>query len=195
MDQEMQLLLEKEVWAAIALYQTQEYKKDPWLWDLEWKPAPYRGVKKQLILDLAGRLGKEETEFPTWFHLLINKTEDGQPYLDISTSKRFVPKVLRLTWKGYPIHYDKEHKWGYLVPREDIQDIIDQIQIGEISTDFPLAEYLESISQDKTGGYKQTTDIFVDEVADFSGFVRSVASNDNHSEAAGIDVGIPGRCI
>jgi DNA polymerase gamma 1 len=188
----MQLLLEKEVWEALAQYKNEEYKKDPWLWDLDWKPGPRRGTKKPLLLDLVKKLGKEETEFPTWFHALINKDEEGQPYLDISTSKRFVPKVLRLTWKGYPIHFDKDHKWGYLVPSNDIKEIIDQINMGEIDTDFPLAEFLDSISQEKTDGFRQSTDIFVDEVVDYSGFVRKVDTDlPDPKDAKHVD--IPGR--
>jgi hypothetical protein len=34
----------------------------------------------------------------------------------ISTKMRIVPKLLRLTWLGYPLHYDEKHGWGYLVP-------------------------------------------------------------------------------
>lgn len=34
----------------------------------------------------------------------------------ISTKMRVVPKLLRLTWLGYPLHHDEEHGWGYLVP-------------------------------------------------------------------------------
>ncbi len=35
----------------------------------------------------------------------------------ITTARRIAPKLLRLTWDGYPLHYDDEHGWGYLVPR------------------------------------------------------------------------------
>ena len=34
--------------------------------------------------------------------------------------KRITPKLLHLTWDGFPLHYDATHGWGYLVPgRED----------------------------------------------------------------------------
>lgn len=29
---------------------------------------------------------------------------------------RCVPKLMRMTWDGYPLHYDEKHGWGYLVP-------------------------------------------------------------------------------
>jgi hypothetical protein len=50
------------------------------------------------------------------------------PHL-ISTKMRVVPKLLRLTWLGYPLHYDEKHGWGYLVPGLDVDD--------EEKTDFP----------------------------------------------------------
>ncbi|CAF1247175.1 unnamed protein product, partial [Didymodactylos carnosus] len=34
----------------------------------------------------------------------------------ISTKLRVVPKLLKLTWQGYPVHYNSKHGWGYLVP-------------------------------------------------------------------------------
>lgn len=46
--------------------------------------------------------------------------EDASPWKPgphlISTKMRVVPKLLRLTWLGYPVHYDDKHGWGYLVP-------------------------------------------------------------------------------
>ena len=32
---------------------------------------------------------------------------------------RVVPKLLRLTWLGYPLHHDEKHGWGYLVPGDE----------------------------------------------------------------------------
>lgn len=62
--------------------------------------------------------GKEDEESP-W--------KPG-PHL-ISTKMRVVPKLLRLTWLGYPLHYDENHGWGYLVP--DLK--VDEVE----KTDFP----------------------------------------------------------
>jgi DNA polymerase gamma 1 len=54
------------------------------------------------------------------------------PHL-ISTKMRIVPKLLRLTWLGYPLHYDDEHGWGYLVPGLQIE----QEEKEEAQNDFP----------------------------------------------------------
>ena len=34
----------------------------------------------------------------------------------ISTQKRVTPRLLRLTWQGYPLHHSTQLGWGYLVP-------------------------------------------------------------------------------
>jgi DNA polymerase gamma 1 len=49
----------------------------------------------------------------------------------ISTKMRIVPKLLRLTWLGYPLHYDEKYGWGYLVPGLEINEE------EEDTNDFP----------------------------------------------------------
>lgn len=38
----------------------------------------------------------------------------------ITTLKRVTPKLLRLTYQGYPLHYSSKLGWGYLVPGRDM---------------------------------------------------------------------------
>ncbi|CAG0897515.1 unnamed protein product [Darwinula stevensoni] len=55
--------------------------------------------------------------YPAWYRNLCSK-ENGnglEPDL-LSTSMQLVPRLLRLTWDGHPLHFDPEHGWGYLVP-------------------------------------------------------------------------------
>lgn len=52
----------------------------------------------------------------------LHEVDEKQPLgpSKISTLKRITPKLLHLTWDGFPLHYDDTHGWGYLVPgRED----------------------------------------------------------------------------
>lgn len=44
---------------------------------------------------------------------------------------RCVPKLMRMTWDGYPLHYDAKLGWGYLVP-----NIVELDSAGK--GDFPL---------------------------------------------------------
>lgn len=34
----------------------------------------------------------------------------------ISLQMRLTPKLMGLTWDGFPLHYTEKHGWGYLVP-------------------------------------------------------------------------------
>lgn len=41
----------------------------------------------------------------------------------ISLQMRVTPKLMGLTWDGFPLHYTEKHGWGYLVPgRKDNLD-------------------------------------------------------------------------
>jgi hypothetical protein len=35
----------------------------------------------------------------------------------ISTKTRVTPSLLRLTWNGYPVHFEEKKGWGFLVPK------------------------------------------------------------------------------
>jgi len=193
MKSEMQSMLEKEVWSALQLYKNHQYANDPWLWDLNWKAASLRSKKRKLLESLTN--DTETTSYPAWLQELVSQTEQGEPFLDITPSKRIVPKVLRLTWKGFPIHHHAEHKWGYLVPRKDIQQVLEMVKVGDINTSFPLQEYYNSISSHSTAGFKDVTEIFIDQVPDFSDknvlqSKKSVIDDPNPKD--GIDIGIPG---
>ncbi|KAH8274063.1 hypothetical protein KR044_009459 [Drosophila immigrans] len=75
--------------------------------------------------------------YPQWYRKLCRKPptaycEDEQMEEDeeswspgaseISTGMQIAPKLLSLCWEGYPLHYKREHGWGFLVPfRSDAQ--------------------------------------------------------------------------
>jgi DNA polymerase gamma 1 len=129
----------------------------------------------------------------------------------VSTAKRVVPKVLRLTWNGFPLHHDKVEKWGYLVPTQDADSVLEQLELGHIHTDFPLREYLAFVragrpEEDLPSEY---TELFIDELPDFSdaGLLKNERGSNNNKnnknnnnlkdskspgESQGLDVGLPG---
>jgi len=54
-----------------------------------------------------------------WYRDLCGRLtdEDWSPGPSgVSAQTRITPKLLRLTWDGFPLHYDATHGWGYLVP-------------------------------------------------------------------------------
>ncbi|NXK55673.1 DPOG1 polymerase, partial [Chauna torquata] len=60
---------------------------------------------------------------PGWYRKLCPRLEEESwvpgPSL-ISLQMRVTPKLMRLAWDGFPLHYSERHGWGYLVPgRQD----------------------------------------------------------------------------
>ncbi|KAK3096547.1 hypothetical protein FSP39_001169 [Pinctada imbricata] len=74
------------------------------------------------ILDTKQYIFKVKTHkagYPKWYADLCPKlrAEDWNPGPSlISTLMRVTPKLMRVTYNGYPLHYDEKHAWGYLVP-------------------------------------------------------------------------------
>ncbi|XP_004617577.2 DNA polymerase subunit gamma-1 [Sorex araneus] len=56
---------------------------------------------------------------PGWYRKLCPRLDDPEwapgPSL-ISLQMRVTPKLMALTWDGFPLHYSERHGWGYLVP-------------------------------------------------------------------------------
>ena len=191
--------LKVEVKSAVELLNNNAFTRDPWLWDLNWKPGSRRTRRARFIDQLVeeGEVGRL-TAYPTWFQELAEE-EDGKCFLNITTSKRVVPKILRLTWKGFPLHFDKKEKWGYLVPSSNAKDVLELIQEGSLTSEFPLEQFLEAIDEQKSKRQTESTDIFIDQVSDFSDsdFFNSRSKKASSPKAdddlgKGIDVGIPG---
>ncbi|EFN85052.1 DNA polymerase subunit gamma-1, mitochondrial [Harpegnathos saltator] len=79
--------------------------------------------------------------YPAWYGKLCPKHGDKDwapgPH-KISTSMKVVPKLLRLTWEKYPLHYIREHGWGILVPYNDDPNIQTKIPLKSLLAYCPL---------------------------------------------------------
>ncbi|CAN9499145.1 unnamed protein product [Ophioblennius macclurei] len=57
---------------------------------------------------------------PGWYRKLCEKMSDEDSWSPgaslISLQMRLTPKLMGLTWDGFPLHYSEKHGWGYLVP-------------------------------------------------------------------------------
>jgi hypothetical protein len=55
-----------------------------------------------------------------WFSDVCERDDNGcSDPTELGLSKSVVPKLLRLSWMGYPLYRHKAEKWGYLVPKLD----------------------------------------------------------------------------
>ncbi|XP_034390817.1 DNA polymerase subunit gamma-1 [Cyclopterus lumpus] len=57
---------------------------------------------------------------PGWYRKLCEKMSEEDSWSPganlISLQMRVTPKLMGLTWDGFPLHYTGQHGWGYLVP-------------------------------------------------------------------------------
>ncbi|GAB1600553.1 DNA polymerase subunit gamma-1-like isoform X2 [Argonauta hians] len=147
---ELKLLLIQLADSACELLHNNNYKEDVWLWDLDWSVAQFKmkklPAKKKTVtnvydddddddkfeklfenlLSTASLLYKRPAHkpgYPEWYRKLcprVNATDwEAGPSL-ITPQLRITPKLLRLTWDGYPVHFCDKYGWGYLVPKEHV---------------------------------------------------------------------------
>ncbi|XP_041969619.1 DNA polymerase subunit gamma-1, mitochondrial isoform X2 [Aricia agestis] len=68
--------------------------------------------------------------YPAWYRKLCTKPDGSADWSpganNVTTSMQITPKLLRLTWEGYPLHHIKGEGWGFLVPfsrtQEEVED-------------------------------------------------------------------------
>ncbi|KAG7170816.1 DNA polymerase subunit gamma-1-like isoform X1 [Homarus americanus] len=144
--------LVKQVQTALGYMENKQYEKDPWLWNLDWS-VPKGRVKK-----LPG--------YPNWYRKLCARTgeREGTPEPEnMSTGLQVVPKLLRLTWDGLPLHYERHYGWGYLKPLYNSINEIPQSKIPPVDNNtikdspcFPIKALYEMCSGKKEYPEDQT---------------------------------------
>lgn len=88
--------------------------------------------------------------FPKWYRDLccpynkastLLKDKDWQPGpCLISTQMRITPKLMKLTWNGYPLHFNLKYGWGYLVPNDDLIAHCIKLPEDHPYANFPISE-------------------------------------------------------
>ena len=74
--------------------------RDPWYSQLDWSPTKLPAV-----------------HWPKWYWDLTKPKKDAPPgTIDLSPRNRIAPLLLKLAWRGYPLHHSREHGWIYRVP-------------------------------------------------------------------------------
>lgn len=79
--------------------------------------------------------------YPKWYSKLCSKpnSDDWVPGPNlISTSMKITPKLLSLTWEGYPLHFIREKGWGFLIPFTDDLDVPDKLPLKQLLEKCPL---------------------------------------------------------
>ena len=146
------------------LLKDKSYEKDPWLWDLDWT-VPSLKVKKlskqaaaknqpsrndastedqfQSLMESKKQLYKVNpvlAGYPNWYRSLVKAQDEANGLFEFSSSARIVPKLLKLTWNGYPLFHSPEFGWGYLVPGRPLEY---SQHCSEFGASFPLKNALK----------------------------------------------------
>lgn len=132
-ENEMTSLLAQKANDALKLQENEKYKEDLWMWDQDWSPKKPRKNSTEIE--------KKYAELPAWYRKLCTKPVDPDwvpnPIL-ISTSMRITPKLLRLTWEGFPLHFVAGHGWGFLVPFTTDLDRAENIPLKQLIEKCPI---------------------------------------------------------
>uniref|UniRef100_A0A4W6EBV9 DNA polymerase subunit gamma-1 n=1 Tax=Lates calcarifer TaxID=8187 RepID=A0A4W6EBV9_LATCA len=85
-------------------------------------PCPSR-LAVEKLKETVNQLPKRRQHLPGhpgWYRKLCEKMSDEDSWSpganQISLQMRLTPKLMGLTWDGFPLHYTEKHGWGYLVP-------------------------------------------------------------------------------
>ncbi|XP_072241664.1 DNA polymerase subunit gamma-1 [Leuresthes tenuis] len=96
-------------------------------------PCPTR-LAVEKLKETVNRLPKRRQHLPGhpgWYRKLCEKMSEDDSWSPgtslISLQMRLTPKLMGLTWDGFPLHYTEKHGWGYLVPgRRDNLDSLEE---------------------------------------------------------------------
>ncbi|XP_041650952.1 DNA polymerase subunit gamma-1 [Cheilinus undulatus] len=85
-------------------------------------PCPSR-LAVEKLKETVNQLPKKRQHLPghpEWYRKLCEKMSEDDSWSPgaslISLQTRVTPKLMGLTWDGFPLHYTEKHGWGYLVP-------------------------------------------------------------------------------
>nr|CAH7752987.1 unnamed protein product [Callosobruchus chinensis] len=80
--------------------------------------------------------------YPNWYRKLCTKPNSSPQWIPgphlISTSMQITPKLLSLTWEGYPLHYIRDFGWGFLVPFSDDSEVERKLPLAKLLEKCPL---------------------------------------------------------
>ncbi|XP_030281150.1 DNA polymerase subunit gamma-1 [Sparus aurata] len=122
-------------------------------------PCPSR-LAVEKLKETVDRLPKRRQHLPGhpgWYRKLCEKmsAEDGwSPGASlISLQMRVTPKLMGLTWDGFPLHYTEKHGWGYLVPGRRDNLVSQEENTGPVcphrAIESVYSEYCEQNSKER----------------------------------------------
>lgn len=154
--------------------------------------------------------------YPNWYRKLCTKPDSSPDWVPgphlISTSMRITPKLLNLTWEGYPLHYVSGLGWGFLIPFTDDLDLPKNLPLKAILKTCPVLtdkpreapgnaflgtvgkkveenlskrEYYSRLKKDKTEGLYKGSGVWCDTTVDHCCYFFKLPHKDGTSHRVG----------
>lgn len=149
LEHEVQQQLKALVEEAVKLKDGDEWKKDPWLSQLDWTIAPIKYKKPKNKNDKPEPYKRQKLPgYPQWYRDLFKSAKSP---MEVSLRQRIAPLLLRLQWDGKPLIWTDNHGWVFKVDSPE-----DIARYRERSfTECPLdAEILEKFPGTGPGFFK-----------------------------------------
>lgn len=125
--------------------------------------------KFQYLYDLKDQLPARRPllpGYPAWYRKLCQKPpkDDDRDCewtpgpSEISTGMQIAPKLLSLCWEGFPLHYTREHGWGFLVPFTTKSPEVEyenhtRIPIEKLVAQCPIPEFARAYASEDESDY------------------------------------------
>ncbi|KAM6961340.1 DNA polymerase subunit gamma-1 [Aplochiton taeniatus] len=139
-----------------------DWEQDPGPPTEEELAGPCPGQKAlEKLKETVSRLPKRRQHLPGhpgWYRKLCMKMSEEESWSPgaglISLQMRVTPKLMGLTWDGFPLHYTEQHGWGYLVPRRT-----DNLDAQEDEDTGPLCPHraIERVYKEQPGKFLENS--------------------------------------
>ncbi|CAJ1057266.1 DNA polymerase subunit gamma-1 [Xyrichtys novacula] len=147
-----------ETWTSTPL---PEWEEDPGPPSEEEMAGPCPGrLAVEKLKETVNRLPKRRQHLPghpEWYRKLCEKMSEDDSWSPgaslISIQMKLTPKLMGLTWDGYPLHYTEKRGWGYLVPGRRDNLVSEGENIGPVcphrAIERVCSEYCEENSKEQ----------------------------------------------
>ncbi|OQR72043.1 DNA polymerase subunit gamma-1-like [Tropilaelaps mercedesae] len=213
---EIKLILNMIADRACRMSDGEAWKKDPWLWDLDWSTQKIKPRKSYSVypegFDSMKHIPKRQpllSGYPKWYRDLCCPVPSSMAEVanwefgawNISTQMRCVPKLMKLMWDGYPLHYHEKHGWGYLVPtesgaspEESQSSYASDKSLEKSSSQFPLAAYKKVIAESRKNATGRPVSVFegLDQKHDATSIMKDEFRGTHMKDVPGEAIGIQG---
>ncbi|KAG9253833.1 DNA polymerase family A-domain-containing protein [Emericellopsis atlantica] len=101
---------------------TDTWRNDPWMKQLDWSGQEIKMVKGKKKNDPPRPAARQKKPgMPQWYKDLFAKNDAP---INISVRTRIAPLLLRLSWDGHPLTWSDEYGWTFRVPKAEASKYI-----------------------------------------------------------------------